>query len=438
MMKLLPILLKCPKWAIAGGIIVASSAVFMIWQGTRHFTASGQRSSAEQPRGQKAEPESMMDIPVSDVVVCGNTLVNFKTGKVIARQWIEGLGDAPPALGGVYAEDKLVLLGTRGMAGAFGFDGLAKPPVKADGQPLGSAAFSRSGDRRVIFVREGNLWEGTIDWLNSMVTGSRKITDVGYFRDDTFRGNWFWNDQMLLVPVLGKTHRVNLETGAVSPDQANIAEITKGANPDGKLTIAALSRNEIAVVDLVKGSLARFPASGGFKQVLWLDHDRAALLLGNKAISVYDHRKGDVVGVFPSNTPMMAMATASPGGECVLVGGNAGAQIFELASGQYVPVKIPMEEGAWVSGKALLCTNSSTDSETRGVWLANSNGEAKRVSNQPADLSRAAGGSPVVAVPGGALFVSGGNLWRFDLASEEVTQVTQGEKLQPTLQLLFQ
>lgn len=426
---------KFPGWAVSGLILVAGSACFLAWWVSFKF-----RNATSFPRfasgSEVSTPVDVNEVKPDEVVLCGNTLVSFK-GKIIARQWIEGIGDAPPALRGFLPDEKLVLLGTRGMVGVFGFDGKARPPITVDGKPLGSAAFSRGGDTRVIFVSEGNLWMGRIDWLNSVVTDGKRITDVVYFRNDVFRGEFFWNDRTLLIPVLGRTHRVNLETGAISPDQANIAAITRGASPDGKKTVIPFAYGKFLLMDFASGVAKQFSVNGSFREFLWLDENRLAYGSSRNEISILNVPAGKVEA-FASPGIVLKLVAASPEGESLVLGTDKGPMIFSTASGRFAPVSLPVDDGVWISETSLLCTNSSTDTAFRGVWRVNSDGSKELISNQPADSLRAATGArPMVAIPGGgALWVSGGNLWLYDRENKAVSQVTQDQHLNPTLQIL--
>ncbi len=100
-------------------------------------------------------------------------------------------------------EEKLVICGSQGAARAYGIDGKVKPTLSIEEKPLRLAAYSFH-DSKVLFVREGNLWLGRVNWLESKVEDAKRVTDVGYFRDSAFQGQY---DTLLYISAMGATHR---------------------------------------------------------------------------------------------------------------------------------------------------------------------------------------------------------------------------------------
>lgn len=435
-MKLLRLALtKAPKVVLAAGIFGITTAIFLLWLVMRGGGGSG-NGAAQVGRAENGAPTAIMPEFIPDeVVLCGNTLLDFRSGRILAKQWLEDFGDTAPPIVKVLPTEKLVICGNRGFSQGFGFDGKAKPPIALDGKAIGPAGFS-FGDSRVLFIREGNIWLGRVDWLQSTVNGAKRITDTGYFREDSFRGDWFSHGEILFIPVLGRTHRVDLLTGSVSQDAANIGAISHGLSPDGNKAAVAFGHGSFLVVDFATGEGKQFSMHGNFREFLWLDENRLAYASSQNEISVLDARTGKVTAC-SAPAAVLKLAAASPQGESVMVGTSTGPMVFSTDSGKFLPVNFPMDDGVWISESLLLCTNSSTDTAFRGIWRVDAESGRERISNQPVDsISAATGARPMLPVPGGAVWVSGGNLWRYDPESKAVSQVTQNQHLSPSLQIL--
>ncbi|MEO5913352.1 MAG: WD40 repeat domain-containing protein [Luteolibacter sp.] len=430
-MKWLPILAKFPKWALAGGIIVLSTSLFVGWwmfRGPSQNTPTKSAASQEQPKS--------IDFKPVDVVLCGNTLANYHTGEILAKQWLEGFGDSSPPIVGTFLEDKLVIVGNRGSAIAFGFDGKAKKPLSFDGKPIGASAFSNE-QPEVVFVRDGNLWRGKPDWVNSAVNEAKRITDVGYFRNDVFTGEWLWTGESLYLSILGRPQEVSLTEGTIQPRQLPLGSVIRGLSKNRRLSAFGTSPGQFAVAEFATGVVKAFPTIGEVKQVLWLTEDRVAILGSYRQLSIYDHAKGKVIWDFQAKTQITSVASASPDGKFLLLGTHEEIKFLEVDTGKSTPVSLPIVEGAWTTNDTLLCSNSTADSEIRGIWLLKMDGSKERISNQPTDSSLSRGRSePIVEVEDGVLLISGGNLWHFQHAEKTFSQVIQGQRLAPNLKIL--
>lgn len=418
-----------PRYLVAGGIVLVALLALLVWSFTRGGGDSGTPSIVEE----SARPS----FAVSDVVLCGNTLVNFKTGEIIAKQWLDGFGDNPPNITKVLPKEQLVIVtGSNGAVGAFGFDGKPKPILKADEKPLGAAGFNQSC-AEVVYVRDGDLWHGSVDWVEGKVNSPRRITETGYFQPDTFRSRWLWHEGDLLVPVLGKTLQVGLSTGSVKEVPVNLGQLEHGMSPIGTFAVVPVGGRELGVVDLLNGETIKFNVGQRIRKFLWLTPTKVAIHIGNNQVAQYDHALKKLEGPQQSSEGIRDIAAPSPDGNCFLTVGS-GLTVLDLVEKKDSKLKLLFTTLEWVSNDELLCSCNAIDTDQRGVWLVKKTGEMKRLSNHPIDSVRGVGGNagPLIRIPGGALFVSGRNLWRFDKEEKSVTQCSQSGDLKPLVQSL--
>lgn len=430
-MKWWPIITKWPKWAIAGGIVAVSSLAFALWWLNR-----ASDKTAPQPVAETSAAAS--EFEVGNVVLCGNALVDYRTGEILAKEWLEGAGDNPPNIAKVLPEEQLVIVsGYNGMAGGFGFDGKAKPILKADKRPVGAAGFNQAFSE-VVYVRDGDLWHGSVNWTEGNVNSPRRVTETGYFRPETFRSHWLWHEGDLLIPVMGKTLQIGLSSGSVKEVPVNLGQLEHGMSPLGTFAVVPVGGRELGVVDLLNGEIKKFNVGQRIRKFLWLTPTKVAIHIGNNQVAQYDHSVKKLEGPQQSDDGIRDIAAPSPDGRCFLVIGGQEISVLDLKEKKDVALKLQFSEVEWVSDQELLCSCNEVDTDRRGVWLVTKDGEMKRLSNLPMDSSRFGGSpsSPVVRTPDGALFVSGSNLWSFDSGSKSVKQLTQTKTLRPQVRLL--
>lgn len=428
-MKLAWLLKKLrPRYLVAGGIALVALLALLVWSFTRGSGDSGTPPIVEE--------STQPSFEVGDVVLCGNTLVNFRTGEIIAKQWLDGFGDNPPDITKVLPKEQLVIVtGHNGAVGAFGFDGKPKPILKADEKPLGAAGFNQSC-AEVVYVRDGDLWHGVVDWVEGKVNSPRRITETGYFRPDTFRSRWLWHEGDLLVPVLGKTLQVGLSTGSVKEVPVNLGQLEQGMSPLGTFAVVPVGGRELGLVDLLNGETKKFNVGQRIRKFLWLTPTKVAIHIGNNQVAQYDHELMKLEGPQQSSEGIRDIVAPAPDGSCFLTVGS-GLTVLDLGEKKDSKLKLLFTTLEWVSNDELLCSCDAIDTDQRGVWLVKKTGEMERLSNQPVDSARGGSGKagPLTRIPGGALFVSGGNLWSFDAATKTAKQVSKNGGLQPALRV---
>src|SRR5690606_20751625 len=142
-----------------------------------------------------------------------------------------------------------------------------------------------------------DLWKGVVDWVNSNFRDGKRVTDVGYFRDNTFSTDWFWTGKYLFVPVLGRTNKISLDTGAVNQERVQVSAIARGSSPDDQVTIVDAGGRQVGVVDFAAETLKAHWIPNILNQVFWLDGEKAALLFGRTHIAIYDRAKDELTAV---------------------------------------------------------------------------------------------------------------------------------------------
>lgn len=284
----------------------------------------------------------------------------------------------------------------------------------------------------ILFAKNGDLFLGKTDWENSNVVDSRRISDSGMFRDDLFMGEWFWTESEIYVSVLGRPHMISLDDGSIVLVPIPARRFIRGTSPNKKLSAFSLAPREFGVVEFASGDLKKFPTVGELKDLRWLSNDRVAVLGGYRRLSIYDHQLGKVAGDYELRSQITGIGSASPDGKWLIIGSAEGIQIFEVESGRFTPLKVPVSCVEWVSDSELLGSSSMTSSELRGLWRLGLNGDGEKLSGLPFDTAYTQV-NPVVRIEDGALFVSGGNLWRYWTADKRLAQLTQVGGLAPII-----
>lgn len=424
MIRWLPLIKKFPRYAVAAGMIAVTSVVFILWLLLR----SSGGGSAGDPTGQ------IVDLAERNLILCGNALVDCDSGEILSKQWIEGAGQSLPPVRRILKDERLVLVSVNGVTVAFDYDGKPKPVISYEGKNPLSFAVDQGG-KEVVFAREGNLWHGKLDWNKSSISEVRKVTDAGFFRDDTFRSSSLWNNGELYVNVLGRPHLVLLKDGSTKPGQPPVDLMQRGLSPDRKFVALSLMSGEFGVAEFATGELKRFPTLGQVTEVIWLSNDRVAVVGHYKRLSIYDHSQGKVIAEYQLESPPQFVGPASPDGKFLLMGGPQTVGAFSIETGEFKAFSHPVGDGAWGSEQKFIGSNDGTDTDLRGVWCVALDGRKERLLSQPFDASAVKARS-AVEVPGGMIFVSGGNLWRYSAANNQVKQLTTTGGLQPNLALL--
>lgn len=429
-----------PRFLIAGGILLSSLLALLVWNLTRGGGDGGSAPASSAVAASVAElpTPAKISFALGDVVLCGNTLINHRTGEILHHEWLKGFGSSQPEVAATFPEENLLVAMTgKGPPQAYDFEGNPRAVVELDGKPLGPAAYV-DRMRHVMFVRDGDLWSGEVNWRHSTVGQVKKITDVGYFRNDLFSNRWFLHHETLLATGHGNVLEIGLVDGTVKEIAANIAALTAGTGPGASYCLLPLDWTKLAILDLFSGESKTYTVGEKTLGFLWLDENRVIIRVGQHKLAEYDHSTKKL-GEPKAFGDRIAMVTGlSPSKRKYLIVGAKGLHVAEVESGKSILLDLPVDQCEWVGEDELLCSVSVVDSETRGIWLVDGTGGKRRLSNRPMDVNRSSrnAGSPVVRVAGGAVFVSGGELWRYDEKSREIKQVTNGASATPGLKAL--
>ncbi len=295
-----------------------------------------------------------------------------------------------------------------------------------------------------IYVKQGDLWRGKIDWKQALVTDEKQITNLGYFQGSPLRGR--------LISATGKAllYRdvrlgliwVNLETGETSSGQLP-TEIS--TSPDRKLVVGqVLTRPPaVAVFNTDTKELAQYPVERLWPRnqgLAWLNGSRVALALGAQIV-VYDHETKSMAGIYqnPSARASIQILTASPDGKLLLIADSvSGLQLLNTTSGkaEAVPTGNPTSGIEWLGNNTMFLVVDVADTNARGTWFFRE-GESdslKRVYAQPL-YARTASGKPGYNVskiffdrPGQTLFKAFGRWSMLDIATSKLQDVSLDEK----------
>jgi len=426
-MKFLRFASKFPKWVIAGGIIVGSSAIFLIWWNLRHTHGAAQSASTAAAH----EPRKLPAFNPSEVILCGNTLVNTTNGEIIAREWLAGFGDRVPNIVKILTDERLVLvLGDKGVIVPFDFDGNARGPLAADGKAIRAAAYAQGGGD-VAFVRDGNLWRGRVDWKSSTVENPQRLTDTGSFREEVFQAPWVWHGDTLLLKNLGRLFRVSLVDGRVEPDKSNLGEVMQGISPDGSYVLMPQGQREMGVYDFANESVTTIPTGQHVNRVLWLNADKAVVQVGQNQLGLYEVATKKLTEILRSENPLKIVSDPSPDGECFIVATTKSAGFYDLKRSQLTLFDLPFEQAEWNTSDSIIASSQVPDSEQRGTWLIRRDGKPERLLNQPPDKWGTSNRAAPTVVSG--YFISSGDLWLYEESPPHVRQLTHGKKLTPAL-----
>ena len=357
-------------------------------------------------------------------------------GEIIAKQWLEGFGENPPNVKRISTADQLVIVaGNNGMTGAFSFDGKAKPLPNADGKPIGSAAFNQNFTE-AVYVRDGNLWHGPVDWKNGAIKTPRRITDTGYFRPDVFRGIWLWHEGDILVPQMGKTLQVTFASGAVKEVPMNLGMLQHGMSPLGTFAVTPVRGRLLGIVDFLNGETKKHDLGQRIRKFLWLTPTKLAIHIGNNQVAQYDHATKKIERPQQWAKGIGDIAAPSPDGSCFLIIGGRRTAVLDLNAKKETEMRLPFNQVEWISNQELLCSINAIDTDQRGVWLVKKSGEMERISNQPMDSTGRGTPSPILRTKAGVIYLSGGNLWSYHRESKELKQLTQSGKLRGPIRAL--
>lgn len=387
-----------PKWGIAITIIAVSTVLFFFW-----WIRSGQETapadSTTVESGQKREAPSLSQPTPVEIQFSGKNLflndrdlLEFRDGqiKVLAENWLQGsLGEFDQP---VYLTDPEVIIigGNDSNIRVFATSG-----KKIGNLTLSSGAsfdgYINDDYSVAVFVKEGNLWRGEIDWPNAEIVNETQSTTVGYIQGRPLKGRLLGATGHSLVyrdqrfGALG----IDLETGETQQLQF---PANKVPSPSGRLIVGDTSSRppQLAVFDV--GTLeyqahpiaSRIPRNG----LVWMSATRAALLLNNR-IERYDHEEGLITTVYQ---------TENESGRVVLVSlpvqnepflmiqdSQKGILLLQVETGETVPVTgPPATDITMLTNGSFLMSSDVADSAQRGTWMGQFDSEGlTRVFAQP-------------------------------------------------------
>lgn len=169
-----------------------------------------------------------------------------------------------------------------------------------------------------VYLREGNIWRGIIDWERCIITREKQITNTGCFTGKPLKGR--------LLAATGKAllyrdHRyglvhVNLDTGET---QSGKLPVNSVCGPEQRLVLGDLSTRppQLVVFDVDTGQENCIPMASRIMPngVHWLGEGKAALILRNH-IGLYDHADGSLKELYATGSnreTLRYIAASKPG-----------------------------------------------------------------------------------------------------------------------------
>lgn len=367
-----------PKWFFAGSILVLSTALFVIWW-FQHEPGPTTSTTGKTPQTD-ASPKERKQIPhfgETPLLLGGKDLYEFRDGNLalFQPQWLSRelqLGEQP-----VYLKEHNVLA----VSGA----GRPVEVFAPDGHSLGPLTLS-NGERfdgyvadeftQAVFVKDGDLWKGQIDWPNVKITGETQVTNLGYFQSSQFQG------RLLGATAYGLVYRdmrygnitVDLTTGESEPVQLP-ANATR--SPTGRLIVGDVPTRpaQLAVFDVNARKNSTHPIPWRIPQngLAWLDETRFALILGNE-VYLYEHETQSLTSIYRSEAQQarLQLVAIPVFGQPFLMfqDTSKGILIVNVETKEFHPVTGPPANNIqMLDNGAFLLSSDVPNSEQRGTWL---------------------------------------------------------------------
>jgi hypothetical protein len=292
--------------------------------------------------------------------------------------------------------------------------------------PAATAVSFSPDARRMVFVKNRDLWVVDVDWDSAVVRNPRQITQVGIF--DKARG--YWHGDTLLYGG----YRISLADHSVKEAPVGWYRIEKRVAPDGSVVIGERTNNDLYAYDVAKDQIVTLRTGMNIRDYLWLDNRRAVMIHGNRDIILFDRNANKVEVVVPKLNLQDSLFAPSPQGRYFFgteFMGQERVLAIDSADWSVVPISKDIRQIEWLTATTFLFTREAPV-DKRGTWIFDLLSKTeKKVSAYPYDA--------VAVLPDAGVFVflANSNLWRSKLDGTEFTQLTTTDtergKLWPAL-----
>ena len=387
-----------PKWAIAIGIVIISTAVFAIWWlGRKDLNDPEMERLAEDAQAVlDASLVADLDIDPQTMFVSGRQIYQFEDGAVVPIHEIQfGFRRSlSPIAELVYREENFIL-GDRLTYYSFHKNGRLK------GEFALPNGYVTRDLRHVIYAYNGDLHRGEIDWYKPEFANPQQITQLGYFEARRFASNLraaTGNALLYQTPQHGLVH-VNLHTGEA---ERVMLPVNFRQSPDGSILIGdAVTGNvaspvQLLVFDIDKKELKQFPLASRMNQgeSIWLDLSRCLFACGAQ-LYLYDHAKPGTDILYSGGRRIKLLHPSLGQRYALLNDYQAGLVLIEIASKKTIAIPtMPLTGFEWLSDDAAILVADVPDSQHRGSWFYKIGSEPKRILPQPLYPSSSQGNVP--------------------------------------------
>lgn len=379
----LRLLKAAPKWVIVFAVIVSSTGLFAGWWMLR--TSQGPRQAVLNNGSVVALPTVTEEVQrkaaklpeqLGWLALVGNDLYNIQTGELIFENWLGGI---PQRLFYQKETNRLMAQTERGVI-RFALDGSKDGML---GDPAAPPAFTHDG-KQAQFIRNGDVWVADVDWRGFRFVNERQVTKLGQFNGAFFSQNVLMGtEKAILVKVQNQLVRVDLLTGAVEPQRIPLNDLNKRRSPNGRYLIGEDGKS-VYVYDVEASTAKSFPKGRDrVNDWQWLSDTACGIILGAKAVAVYDGKQGNIRQVAGLSFACNRLVAPSPNGNYAICYGARGMLIVEFSTGKVIPFGTPVQDLNWIDEETLIYCRDVPNTNLRGTWLKTVTGKDRRAMSEP-------------------------------------------------------
>lgn len=384
-----------PKWAVAAGIVIASTALFMGWWLLRGSLAPPPQMVAVKPqptavaenkREEAKKIAASLPARLGWLALVGSDLYDISTGERLFPNWLSGI---PQRMFYQPDTNKLMVQVERGVI-RYGLDGKRDAAMGETSPP----AFTHDG-KQAIFVRDGDVWLADVDWKAFSYVNERQATKLGQFNAPFFAANvMLGSAKSIVVRNMNQLVRVNLLMGDVQPINLPMNDLIKRRSPDGRFLVGDEPRN-IYAFDVEAADAHNMPTNSRDRVVdwQWLDNERCAFIVGGMGVGLYDRSKNAIEEVCALPFPCNKMAGPSPDGRFVLCAARQGIVVVDTEKKTAQNFGTPAQHFGWVGNDTLIYARDVPDTSIRGTWLKKMSEDEQQVMADPYTVGRDGSGA---------------------------------------------
>lgn len=371
-----------PKLALAGGVFLGSTALFLVWWLLRSPGARQAADDAEAARSaMRTQQAALVEERAGRLFLAGSDLYDVETGEVLFKNW---LGGEPPSSVSYEPATKTFL--------AQFARGLVR--CNADGSQRASLSFPHTVAfakdlSYALYAKESDVWKTPIGLPELKLAEGGRVTTMGVFPEAYFAENLVLvTDETLVVRNMNNLLRVTLKTGNVTPMRMSLIDLGQRRSPDSR-TVLDRQDGTLLAFDVDTSEIRQCPLGRINQKItgwLWLDNARCAVLVGNAGIAFYDLKENSLSDVTPLPVPCQHIHSLSPEGKrflCVASRHNPAGFVFDADTKKLETLPAGAQGIGWIAADTLLFARDIPDSATRGTWIKKLTQPEMRVTEDP-------------------------------------------------------